>query len=1289
MVACYRCLQHKPQDAHSLQVATKKDRHLYGGHWKNGWHRLLQQRDIRSHVVNSSNDNDIISYTGATSWKPSSLSSVWPLLLWWPGIDVCSISLKMLIHSRLLRCIVLEAIFSVKCLASAAVVACDRIFQHKAQDAHLLQFAMKKDRHLCIYSHVVNSSNDNGIISCTETARSWKLSSLSSVWPWLLWWPAIDVCSISLRMLIHSRCICSHVVNFYNDNGIISCTKTARISKPSSLSSVWPLLLWLPAIDVCSISLRILIPSSFDARNDATIVRGVHHVATDTSAETRKVEGKLDALANLVNQLEQPGVNEHPEACAANIYSSFGARNDAIVIRGLHDVATDTSAETRKVEGKLDALANLVNQLMVNQKPASVARVCGIRSSNHHHTNVFPSFFGARNDAIVIRGVHDVATDTSAETRKVECKLDALVNLVTQLAMNQKPASVARVCHQSSRGQTLDREDGFQLQAVSVQEMMPLSLEEFTTCLQIHLLKLERSHHRCRGQTLDREDGFQLLAVSVQELMQFFGAINDAIAIRGVHNVAKDTSAETRKVEGKLDVLVNLVTQVDVNQKSTSIARVYGHHISSAQPLDREDGFQLLAVAMQEMMPLSLEEFTTWLQIHLLKLESFSARNDAIVIRGVHDVATDTFAKTRKVKGKLDPLVNLVTQLVVNQKRASVARVCGIRSSNAHHTNVSRNDAVVIRGFHDIATDTSVETRKVEGKLDALVDLVTQVDVNQKPASVARVYVSEQEMMPLSLVEFITWLQIYLLKLESFSARNDAIVIRGVHNVATDTSAETGKVEGKLNALVKMVTQLAVNQKPASVARATKAAEATLDREDGFQLLAVSVQEMMSFSFEEFTTWLQIHLLKLERSFGARNDVVVIRGFHDMATDTFVETRTMEGKLDALVNLVTQVDVNQKPASVARVYGICSSHDHHINVCPSSFRARNDAIVISGVHNVATDTSAETRKSVASIPPMTTIQMPVLLHSNLDISARNDAIVIRGVHNVATDTSAETGKVEGKLNALVKMVTQLAVNQKPASIARATKAAEATLDREDGFQLLAVSVQEMMPFSLEEFTTWLQIHLLKLERSFGARNDAIIIRGVHNLPTDTSAENRKVEGKLDPHVNLVTQLAVNLNFGARNDAIVIRGVDDVATYTSAKTRKVEGKLDNLVNLVTQLAVNQKSTPVVRVCGIRHHSCRGQSLDREDGFQLLAVSEPGVNENLRLMLQTSTVGNHSSIGQTLDREDGIQLLAVSVQDMMTLSLEEFTTWLQIHLLKLTRWKASSCQLGDSTRCESEA
>ncbi|KAL2318988.1 hypothetical protein Fmac_032864 [Flemingia macrophylla] len=198
--------------------------------------------------------------------------------------------------------------------------------------------------------------------------------------------------------------------------------------------------------------------------------------------------------------------------------------------------ATDTSDETRKLEIKLDALVNLVAQLAANQKPACGSRVCGIRSSNNHRTG-----FSARNDIIIIRGVHDVATDTSAETRNLEDKLNALVNLQTQ-----------------------------------------------------------------------------------------FSAINDAIVIRGVHGVATDASAETRKLLGKLDALVNLVTQLAVSQKPASVTRVCGirpsndhhtsvcllrsnlewmcilrpmlqtpiadHHDNIDKALDREDGSQLLVV---------------------------------------------------------------------------------------------------------------------------------------------------------------------------------------------------------------------------------------------------------------------------------------------------------------------------------------------------------------------------------------------------------------------------------------------------------------------------------------------------------------------------------------------------------------------------------------------------------------------------------------------------------------------------------------------------------------------
>ena len=67
----------------------------------------------------------------------------------------------------------------------------------------------------------------------------------------------------------------------------------------------------------------------------------------------------------------------------------FSARNDAIVLRGVHEVATDASSSTenKKLEGKLDALVKLAT----NQKSALTARDCGLCSSADHHTDLCPS----------------------------------------------------------------------------------------------------------------------------------------------------------------------------------------------------------------------------------------------------------------------------------------------------------------------------------------------------------------------------------------------------------------------------------------------------------------------------------------------------------------------------------------------------------------------------------------------------------------------------------------------------------------------------------------------------------------------------------------------------------------------------------------------------------------------------------------------------------------------------------------------------------------------------------
>ncbi|KAL2318957.1 hypothetical protein Fmac_032833 [Flemingia macrophylla] len=227
------------------------------------------------------------------------------------------------------------------------------------------------------------------------------------------------------------------------------------------------------------------------------------------------------------------------------------------------------------------------------------------------------------------------------------------------------------------------------------------------------------------------------------------------------------------------------------------------------------------------------------------------------------------------MEGKLFAIVNLVTQLAVNQMPTSVARVCGIRSSNDHHASVCAFS-------QPFGVDEHPEAYALQTPIAETITSKRDKAHDREDGS---------------------------LLLEQFSGRNDAILIGRVHEVATDTSAETRKLEAKLDALVNLVTQLAANQKPASVAR------------------VCAIRSSNDY---------------YSRQFCARNDAIVIRGVHDVATDTSAKTRKLEGKLDAVVNLVTQLATNQKPASVTRVCGICSSNNHHTSVCPSSQQAGVD-----------------------------------------------------------------------------------------------------------------------------------------------------------------------------------------------------------------------------------------------------------------------------------------------------------------------------------------------------------
>ncbi|XP_052725945.1 uncharacterized protein LOC128194397 [Vigna angularis] len=73
----------------------------------------------------------------------------------------------------------------------------------------------------------------------------------------------------------------------------------------------------------------------------------------------------------------------------------FSNRNDAIVVKGVQDVAQSLSAIESKLEGQINSLAKMVTQLTANQRStspsASVARLCAICPSSDHYTDACPS----------------------------------------------------------------------------------------------------------------------------------------------------------------------------------------------------------------------------------------------------------------------------------------------------------------------------------------------------------------------------------------------------------------------------------------------------------------------------------------------------------------------------------------------------------------------------------------------------------------------------------------------------------------------------------------------------------------------------------------------------------------------------------------------------------------------------------------------------------------------------------------------------------------------------------
>ncbi|KAL2334112.1 hypothetical protein Fmac_015325 [Flemingia macrophylla] len=211
---------------------------------------------------------------------------------------------------------------------------------------------------------------------------------------------------------------------------------------------------------------------------------------------------------------------------------------------------------------------------------------------------------------------------------------------------------------------------------------------EWMSILRLLLQTPIADHHNSKDKGLDREDGSKLLAQ--------FSARNDASVIRGVNDVATNTSAEARKLECKLDALVNLVTRPSCESKPRLSVQE-----SAASVLPMGTTLVLYYHLLYSFF-LSLGSSEYWLRLKIGFVQGLLLRPEMYIrpeilyrpetrfVReiGVHDVSTDTSAEPRKLEGKLDAFVNSMIQLVANQKPTSVARVCGIRSSNDHHTSI-------------------------------------------------------------------------------------------------------------------------------------------------------------------------------------------------------------------------------------------------------------------------------------------------------------------------------------------------------------------------------------------------------------------------------------------------------------------------------------------------------------------------------------------------------------------------------------------------------------------------
>jgi len=176
------------------------------------------------------------------------------------------------------------------------------------------------------------------------------------------------------------------------------------------------------------------------------------------------------------------------------------------------------------------------------------------------------------------------------------------------------------------------------------------------------------------------------------------------------------------------------------------------------------------------------------------------------------------------------------------------------------------------------------------------------------------------------------------------------------------------------------------------------------------------------------------------QQFSARNDAIVLRGVHEVATDSSssTENKKLEGKLDALVNLVTQLAMNQKSAStpVARVCGLCSSVDHHTDLCPSLQQSRvneQPEAYAANIYNGPHSNKSNNSRIIMIFQATDTIQVGEIiqildgqvLHNNNSLSLLSRMLLVQASHMFLLQYNSSNNNSHNKDNKQLRLLLNL------------------------------------------------------------------------------------------------------------------------------------------------------------------------------------------------------------------------------------------------------------------------